>query len=1101
MGDDRYDVSKYTDEELYGILDINNPTDRELEAKILSLVHKYNTIGNESSVKLTQFFVDIYNHFFEQDTPVSVSTDSEMEEMEGIEGFQTKQKIQFTGNVKSTGNTTANTNANVPSDIQLTKPLTYSKDKLNPLLTQTIKRIISIDSQYRDNKLQTPTTNFTFNLSEPLKDVVSLKLYSVQIPYTWYTVNSSFGGNFFYFKGNSIGINNEKFYYQVSIASGNYTPDTLISSINYDISTNLIPLHTDVNFGTTQLYYNSSTGLVTFDVDITNVFGESNYYLNFPNWTSVTDTDINDVGTNRFSSLASYMGFNLTKYSCSSTDSNTIFATSKTDTSVFSLSAFDANSFTFYLYPYLGDGYPLKTNTSNTSVIYTPIAITLPNTNLTNQPRSVYIDSLNNVIKSNPYFDIGHSGLTWIDLTTEGQYPQNYSYFNLALKVYPNKKIAPIVPNMKYAVVFPYSTNSVFYGTKSIFQFPTTYQDPSNNVVCELNNLIADAPILQSNYDISGSNELVFTCDASGYKIKENTITATVTPFNNYTLSQYLDAVQKAIDTSVDGSANIKGTTITQDASLNINLKVVINQTFTNAHYLAKATGKIASIFGMVGGNNNNLSVPIADFSSNYILSAIQLNSSDTFILSPKSSSKNANASPYVIDFSNANVTYSSIESLILYLNDKLIKYKDPILNTYPFTFSSIYYDYNNTRFVLSIDITQSLTQNNYVLNMNSTDVTNNWQTKLKFDASYNLYDLSQNNGSYSLVKNNEFISDQQIIIRPSQTTNYIELIPHSDIIGLQNDLYKVKITIPPRAYSMYQLISVINTDLAANPLTSGSKFSIVSIGGQNYVEFRANINKVFTTSDYIVSFYDPTSFVSCYSGATHRGGSSIQNVTWDTTIGWLLGYRQSTIYYLTDYVGLTKTSSINIKNYYLTGTQSNICEMVGDTAVSTNLYNYFLILLDDYVQNHLNDGLVTITNQETSVSHAPVKYVCDPVTQQLTAFPANYGDPGITYTANQLYSFNQQIMSQQVIQKSYSSGPFVKDVFGIIPLKVSGMALGTVYVEFGGTLQNQDRIYFGPVNISRMSIKLLTDRGDVVDLNNSNWSFSLVCEQLYKSS
>ena len=29
-----YDVNKYTDDELYNILDLINPTDRELEAKI-----------------------------------------------------------------------------------------------------------------------------------------------------------------------------------------------------------------------------------------------------------------------------------------------------------------------------------------------------------------------------------------------------------------------------------------------------------------------------------------------------------------------------------------------------------------------------------------------------------------------------------------------------------------------------------------------------------------------------------------------------------------------------------------------------------------------------------------------------------------------------------------------------------------------------------------------------------------------------------------------------------------------------------------------------------------------------------------------------------
>jgi hypothetical protein len=67
--------------------------------------------------------------------------------------------------------------------------------------------------------------------------------------------------------------------------------------------------------------------------------------------------------------------------------------------------------------------------------------------------------------------------------------------------------------------------------------------------------------------------------------------------------------------------------------------------------------------------------------------------------------------------------------------------------------------------------------------------------------------------------------------------------------------------------------------------------------------------------------------------------------------------------------------------------------------------------------------------------------------------------------------------------------------------MKVAGIQTGSNYIEFGGTLQNQERLYFGPVNINRMTIKLVTDRGDPVDLNNVDWSFSLLCEQLYKKS
>jgi hypothetical protein len=42
-------------------------------------------------------------------------------------------------------------------------------------------------------------------------------------------------------------------------------------------------------------------------------------------------------------------------------------------------------------------------------------------------------------------------------------------------------------------------------------------------------------------------------------------------------------------------------------------------------------------------------------------------------------------------------------------------------------------------------------------------------------------------------------------------------------------------------------------------------------------------------------------------------------------------------------------------------------------------------------------------------------------------------------------------------------------------------------------------RNYFGPVNIQRMSIKLVSHNGDVIDLNNTDWSFTFICEQLYR--
>jgi hypothetical protein len=267
------------------------------------------------------------------------------------------------------------------------------------------------------------------------------------------------------------------------------------------------------------------------------------------------------------------------------------------------------------------------------------------------------------------------------------------------------------------------------------------------------------------------------------------------------------------------------------------------------------------------------------------------------------------------------------------------------------------------------------------------------------------------------------------------------------------------------------------------------------------------NITKIYTTNDYKLVFYDQQSFVKCYTGV-----SSVTNTTWDTTMGWILGFRESTIYDMTDYF-TTVIDPTNI-NYYINDTYktNNKISIIGDTSVSVNLFNYFLLCLDDYNQNHLNDGLVTLSPTDTTVSLPSYTnrsdFTCDPATGLLT-YNTNVINPTTNskLTQNQIYAITERAngsnatitKSATISSKSFGTGPFVKDVFALIPIKTSGMQNGSVYVDFSGTLQNQERVYFGPVNIHRMSISLVSDRGDVVNLNGTNWSFSFLCEQLYQ--
>ena len=84
MTKNQYDISQYTDKELLTLLDLNeNPSDRELEAKIIFNIRKYKNIGGESAHQLAVFFEDIYAHFFELGEEVTEDKETEDEHDEG----------------------------------------------------------------------------------------------------------------------------------------------------------------------------------------------------------------------------------------------------------------------------------------------------------------------------------------------------------------------------------------------------------------------------------------------------------------------------------------------------------------------------------------------------------------------------------------------------------------------------------------------------------------------------------------------------------------------------------------------------------------------------------------------------------------------------------------------------------------------------------------------------------------------------------------------------------------------------------------------------------------------------------------------------------
>lgn len=1176
-----YDISKYSDDELYLLLDLDNPTDRVLEAKIIQMINKYNLMDTDSGKQLTRLFKDIYDHFF----PSSSDDEDDMQETDRKEGFINFSGTQglpdsvndgvdkqlFTKVTNNPNNTNATNVGNVMSEgIQIksdttnyaeknqsttkimipemetktntiTKQIDYIPGKLNPLLKQTIKRIISIDSQYRTDKSGL-STQFTFNLSEPLKDVLALRLYSVHIPYTWYTITRNYGSNFFYLKGNVPGIDTGNFDYQLQIDAGNYTPTELVNSINTQIHT-LKTTYTDVSFGNFGLNYVSSSCLTTMTIDLTNIYNETNYSMDFETWPGpflldssgnpikYTPNLLDETGKvvryNGNTTLDAFLGFNYQSYTPNSICGNRnlpLIVNSPAD-STSSIYKLDNSNNYFDVIQYQGP------NEYNNNPLNT-IRISLNMVGF--YTRNVIRDAVNALFETNPY--LMGSTLIRKDILADIE-DFGHSYFKMILVLNKLNTISTL-PDIKTVVIFPDETGYIYpVWVNNVYQSCFSFKSTIN----ELNNILAESNSLQTNYIINSNPYFILKCISPGY-INPNTIQNGVidpslnynvyknmqvnapnnashnyndykivvpnsTILGGYSFLQYLNAINEGINNNQNLNNIVSSIKIDNDTTINkVFFSIDFNNILNETEYILDLSGSELNTRYGLGGNTTLFDLnesniiqgePIDILSSYGIVGNIAT-------IKSKPNTTHEFADDWVVEPVDLTVNYDIVR-FVSKINASFQAFSDASFSK-PLTLVNLTYAINELdgkiQFTLEVKIEKTLNENNYQLifydlsanengwDNNVNNPRNSWNYNLKMSRQiYNLFEEKPTDQNFVNIYGNSVISGYTMTLRRDTyinfkaltngiTTNAIKYNADLDASFNYND---IQIKIPKASssnnfqYTRQELFNIINNAFNSNPLTAGSSISTytVNVGGTlfDYNKIRLNINKIYTTKDYRVVFYDPFSFVKCYFGS-----KGARNTTWDATLGWILGFRLYTEYNLSDYIKENTQTAV----------------ITGDAATITNLYNYFLIVLDDYTQSHLNDGLVTLTNQENNI---PLPSYATRTNAQCIN---DANDTTSNLTNNQLYAVNEIIKARQSVQKTYSMGPFIQDIFGLIPMKVSGMQSGGTYIEFGGTLQNQERTYFGPVNITRMTIQLMTDRGDLVDLNNANWSFSLICEQLY---
>ena len=127
---------------------------------------------------------------------------------------------------------------------------------INPLVRKSFKKILNINTKFRENYTTTLSTNYIMELPSTVKKVVAMKLVDIQLTSMVYTVSSKLGSNTFIVNGISI-----------IIPDGNYSSTTITVAINLAL--------TNASINVT-LAYNSINGLMTF----TDMSG-ANFTINF----------------------------------------------------------------------------------------------------------------------------------------------------------------------------------------------------------------------------------------------------------------------------------------------------------------------------------------------------------------------------------------------------------------------------------------------------------------------------------------------------------------------------------------------------------------------------------------------------------------------------------------------------------------------------------------------------------------------------------------------------------------------------------------------------------------------------------------------------
>jgi hypothetical protein len=164
----------------------------------------------------------------------------------------------------------------------------YKRDNFNPLVKNSVKVILNINSLFRNLIKGTPqlnssnvlSTKFTYKMPTEIKRVASLKLKSLELPSTIYNISSNLGSNNFKVSKYPMGYDP----ITIQIPSGQYTKISLIEAIQEDLSSNTTNINIELIEHNNKIrFYDASGENFNLEFDYNNELANENYCSNIIN--------------------------------------------------------------------------------------------------------------------------------------------------------------------------------------------------------------------------------------------------------------------------------------------------------------------------------------------------------------------------------------------------------------------------------------------------------------------------------------------------------------------------------------------------------------------------------------------------------------------------------------------------------------------------------------------------------------------------------------------------------------------------------------------------------------------------------------------------